>query len=174
MSRQRCDLIQRTSRGFTLVELLTVIAIIGVLVGLLLPAVQTAREAARRSSCSNNLKQLGLGLLNHVDAKRVFPMGAQTWLDSAEPTVNGVRYGGRRWSWFVYVLPYVEEIYCMTPSRLTTHRDLGRLGFLTTASQTRHWLSRASCVRPIRQILKSTARTVRHRPTTKAFTEITS
>ena len=110
MTRQRCDLIQRTSRGFTLVELLTVIAIIGVLVGLLLPAVQTAREAARRSSCSNNLKQLGLGLLNHVDAKRVFPMGAQTWLDSAEPTVNGVRYGGRRWSWFVYVLPYVEEI----------------------------------------------------------------
>ena len=106
-----CQLsVKNSLRGFTLVEVLTVIAIIGVLVGLLLPAVQTARESARRSSCSNNLKQLGLGLHNHVDVKQVFPMGAQTWLDSTGPTVNGVTYPGRRWSWFVYVLPYVEEL----------------------------------------------------------------
>lgn len=99
----------RPRHGFTLVELLAVITIIGVLVGLLLPAVQTAREAARRSQCQNNLKQLGLGLQNHVDVKRMFPCGAQTQLDTTAPTVNGITYGNRRWSWFVYVLPFVDE-----------------------------------------------------------------
>ncbi len=66
----------RRSQGFTLVELLVVIAIIGILVGLLLPAVQAAREAARRMSCSNNMKQIGLGIQNYESAYRKFPAGS--------------------------------------------------------------------------------------------------
>ena len=65
----------RRSAGFTLVELLVVIAIIGVLVALLLPAVQSAREAARRTQCVNNIKQMMLGMQNHESAKKAFPSG---------------------------------------------------------------------------------------------------
>jgi prepilin-type N-terminal cleavage/methylation domain-containing protein len=90
-------------RGFTLVELLVVIAIIGVLVGLLLPAVQSAREAARRSSCTNNLKQMALGLLNHESSKRLFPTGREGCDGACNPK-NGPGTSG-----FVYLLPYLEE-----------------------------------------------------------------
>ena len=85
--------------GFTLVELLVVIAIIGLLVALLLPAVQTAREASRRSACQNNLKQIGLGILNHENAKKAFPAGY---------TYFGV--GERCWGWATFILPYVEQM----------------------------------------------------------------
>jgi prepilin-type N-terminal cleavage/methylation domain-containing protein len=95
--------------GFTLVELLVVIAIIAVLIGLLLPAVQSVRESARRGQCTNNLKQLALALQIHANTHRTFPMGGQTQLDTTLPVVNGVAYGNRRWSWFVYVLPFMEE-----------------------------------------------------------------
>ena len=79
------------------------IAIIGVLVGLLLPAVQQAREAARRSSCQNNLKQLGLASLNHVDAHQAFPRG---WKMAPD---NPGAVGGTNWAWGAYLLPFMEE-----------------------------------------------------------------
>ena len=91
--------------GFTLVELLVVIAIIGVLVALLLPAVQAAREAARRTQCTNNLKNLGLGLLNYHDSRNVFPAPATVYSDKIEP-LYGTRVFG---SWAIDLLPYIEQ-----------------------------------------------------------------
>jgi prepilin-type N-terminal cleavage/methylation domain-containing protein len=84
----------QTRDGFTLVELLVVIAIIGVLVALLLPAVQAAREAARRSQCQNNLKQLGLALQMYHDTHELFPVGA-------------VNHEGSFWSY--YIMPFIEQ-----------------------------------------------------------------
>lgn len=94
---------RRFVRGFTLVELLVVIAIIGVLVGLLLPAVQSAREAARRISCSNNLKQLGLALHNHHDVRNSFPNGTNAHIKPGWPT----QYN--KGSHLVKLLPFMEE-----------------------------------------------------------------
>lgn len=91
-------------RGFTLVELLVVIAIIGVLVALLLPAVQYAREAARRSSCGNNLTQLILGVQQYEMAHGVYPAGT---LDAKGPVLNA-RLGFHH-NWIVHTLPYLEE-----------------------------------------------------------------
>lgn len=103
---------QSRSRGaFTLIELLVVIAIIGVLVGMLLPAVQQAREAARRSSCTNNLKQIGIALHGHLDAKRAFP-GAYNVVDESlknSSNLTGGYNGGATWGWGSLILPYMEE-----------------------------------------------------------------
>ena len=92
--------------GFTLVELLVVIAIIGVLVALLLPAVQAAREAARRSQCSNNVKQIGLALHNFHDTYKVFPPASDL-----VPAANPANSVDVRWcaGWATHILPYLEQ-----------------------------------------------------------------
>jgi len=94
-----------SSRGFTLVELLVVIAIIGVLVALLLPAVQAAREAARRMSCSSNLRQLGLAMHNYHDTHKTLPYTTAAWGPSG--IVNTI--DNRGWSWNSFILPYIEQ-----------------------------------------------------------------
>src|SRR5262245_32799955 len=91
--------------GFTLIELLVVIAIIGVLIALLLPAVQQAREAARRTQCANNLKQLGLAIHNYHDAHKIFPFGKG--LDYRQTLPAAPVYP--RWSAQALLLPFLEQ-----------------------------------------------------------------
>jgi len=90
------------NKGFTLVELLVVIAIIGILVSLTLPAVQSAREAARRMQCSNNMKQIGLAMHNYHEAHKTFPPAWLLGYDPSGPVVNVQ-------SWGVQILPYIEQ-----------------------------------------------------------------
>ncbi len=96
--------------GFTLVELLVVITIIGILMSLLMPAVQSAHEAARRCQCANNLKQMGLAMLLHLDSQKTFPTGR-----------NGTdQYAV---SWAYYLLPYMEEKNMYTAYVKTARAD---------------------------------------------------
>jgi prepilin-type N-terminal cleavage/methylation domain-containing protein/prepilin-type processing-associated H-X9-DG protein len=99
---------RRAKDAFTLVELLVVIAIIGVLVALLLPAVQAAREAARRMNCQSNVKNLALACLNFESAKKALPQSSEATLIGADQIQVNL-YTGNQLSWIVRILPYIEQ-----------------------------------------------------------------
>jgi prepilin-type N-terminal cleavage/methylation domain-containing protein len=92
------------NHGFTLVELLVVIAIIGLLIAIMLPAIQAARESARKTQCANNLKQLGLGMHSYMLSRKAFPPG---YISTVLPDHDD---GGPGWAWGSIILPYIEEI----------------------------------------------------------------
>src|SRR5688572_18580233 len=100
----------RRSAGFTLIELLVVIAIIAVLIALLLPAVQQAREAARRTQCKNNLKQIGLALHNYHDNYQLFPAAIifPAYKSSANCTADGQRFNLNTTGWTM-LLPFIDQ-----------------------------------------------------------------
>ena len=111
---------RRLSGGFTLVELLVVIAIIGILVALLLPAIQSAREAARRTQCQTHMKNIGLAVANFENTRKVFPTGGSRYvettnnqqLNTLEVNVeNGKPFGPEKQGlgWGYQILPYIEE-----------------------------------------------------------------
>ncbi|MGD9858041.1 MAG: DUF1559 domain-containing protein, partial [Planctomycetaceae bacterium] len=106
----------RRRSGFTLIELLVVIAIIAILIALLLPAVQQAREAARRTQCRNNLKQIGLALHNYHDVFLCFPPGYLGTTTNCSMIRNRVTPPGvtpvvvaQGWGWGTFILPYLEQ-----------------------------------------------------------------
>ncbi|WP_437206337.1 DUF1559 family PulG-like putative transporter [Planctomicrobium sp. SH664] len=101
--------LNRQRLGFTLIELLVVIAIIAVLIALLLPAVQQAREAARRSQCKNNLKQIGLAMHNYHDVFNLFPPGLIMQRADPDYTDGGNDKNVESWAWGAFLLPYVEQ-----------------------------------------------------------------
>jgi prepilin-type N-terminal cleavage/methylation domain-containing protein/prepilin-type processing-associated H-X9-DG protein len=96
-------------RAFTLVELLVVITIIGILIALLLPAVQAAREAARRMQCAGNFKQVGIALHNYHSAIGCFPPGTMNWIDLCGAPANAKPGEYEGWGWGSFILPYVEQ-----------------------------------------------------------------
>jgi len=142
------DANRRERRGFTLVELLVVIAIIGILVALLLPAIQAAREAARRNQCINNVKQLLIALQNHHDTKKALPLASTAPLvpiggvpaglvgvngsANADPTKWTAGQSGDGYSWIVQCLPFMEEntIYDKLTQSAGTGTPPPRLGRL--------------------------------------------
>ena len=109
---------KRSVRGFTLVELLVVIAIIGILVALLLPAIQAARETARRVQCKDNMKNIGLACLNHADTLKIFPTGGAGWdnyiedfvyPDYPDPSGKPLPADKMGIGWGFQLLPFLEE-----------------------------------------------------------------
>ena len=125
---------QRAKRAFTLVELLVVITIIGILIALLLPAVQAAREAARMSQCANNIKQLALGCLNHESHTKRFPTGgwAACWTGDADRGTDWRQPGGCVYN----LLPFIEQRRCTNLGAGLSYGGIRRITTRRSASQT--------------------------------------
>ena len=167
-------------RGFTLVELLVVMAVIGILVALLLPAVQAAREASRRIQCANNVKQIGLAVQLYHDSKRQFPLGGANYVNCCNSSTRDF------WTWQYYVLPYMEQenlfvhpsnaviyatpvatLYCPTRRPPTTYNNVNRTDYVgnagTNASANGNGIflkSRVSDPIGLRAVIDGTANTI--------------
>lgn len=113
----------RMRRGFTLIELLVVIAIIAILIALLLPAVQQAREAARRTQCRNNLKQMGLALHNYHDVHKCFPPGYLGNTTNCSMIRNGVSPNvAQGWGWGTFILPFLDQANVYNQMNVNVHQ----------------------------------------------------
>src|SRR5438132_6404215 len=133
--------------GFTLVELLVVIAIIGVLIALLLPAVQKVREAANRTQCANNLKQIGLAVHNFHDTYGVFPTQGGWWYTGPSYDSTGVAYGYKYQTagWGFQILPFIEQdnlykqpnIFPVGATPASAAYPAGNVGFFNTTDVSR-------------------------------------
>ena len=126
--------------GFTLVELLVVIAIIGILVALLLPAIQAARESARRTQCMNQVRQMIQAMHNHADTYKVFPTGGvEPWPKIEDYSKNGKPFGVKKqgFSWAFQILPFLEENAVHNISDdAATRADAGGAVFLSSRATT--------------------------------------